>query len=860
MAYQRMVSTRSASAIKAILNGNAKPNSFRNLIQPANENPRRAQMYAASGVLTQGGFTSATGSKSSDAYHQSLRSYSTFVNMNSGSSFGVLPPHYANPQSSPTQKVALKHRDQLHQARRVVVKLGSAVITRADGCGLALGRLASIVEQCAELQNEGRQMTIVTSGAVAFGKQKMEQELLMSLSMRETLSPKDPLRGEEVKSLLASRASAAVGQSGLMSLYEAMFAQYGVKVAQILITKSDFYIAETRNNLTSTINELLALNILPIINTNDAVSPPPGMDSKRYNDLDIKDNDSLAASLAAEMDSDLMILMTNVEGIYDKPPSVDGSRMLESISPEMVDRLEYGEVSNVGTGGMESKVKASIYALSRGTNVVICNGLTPGAIKDIVVGRKIGTFFTAEMKNQVEVQALAKSAKSGSKKLQCAQPITRSEIIKNLADSLITRQNEILRANDLDIQEASISGLSPALASRLKLNPQKLQSLAEGLKHISEDALTTIGKVILRRKISDGVILKKVTVPIGLLMVIFESRPDCLPQVAALAIATGNGLLLKGGKEAYHTNNALMKLVSDALSEIDAQDSIALISTREQISDLLQLDKDIDLVIPRGSTDMVRNIQNQSKNIPVMGHAEGICHVYVDSAANIDKAVKIVVDSKCDYPAACNAMETLLIHRDVYNDLTAFSKICTELKNRNVKIYAGPRMLKSITFGPPQAESFRHEYGDLQCTIEVVDSMDEAIHHIHTYGSSHTDVIVTENESTAERFLNEVDSACVFHNASSRMADGYRLGLGAEVGISTARIHARGPVGIEGLLTSKWVIDADCVTAAEFTAGESTYVHEDLPLQDPFARTTTKTTATGSLSDAEDEEEFKAAH
>jgi len=740
--------------------------------------------------------------------------------------------NFAHAAGSST-KIALKHRHELGQARRVVVKLGSAVITRGDGCGLALGRLASIVEQCAELQNEGRQMTIVTSGAVAFGKQKMEQELLMSLSMRETLSPKDPLKGQdEVKTLIASRASAAVGQSGLMSLYEAMFAQYGVKVAQILITKSDFYIENTRNNLISTISELLALNILPIINTNDAVSPPPEANLQGYNNLDIKDNDSLAASLAAEMDTDLMILMTNVDGIYDKPPSKEDSKMMDTISPEKLNILEFGAISNVGTGGMESKTKAAFYALSRGTNVVICNGLNPGAIKDIVNGRKVGTFFTEENKTKVEVEALARDAKQNSKILQTLLPHQRSKIIRTLADSLISRKSEILEANDKDLELARVSGLTPALASRLKLDTKKLTALAEGLRFISDDALTTLGKVILKREISGGIVLKKVTVPIGLLMVIFESRPDCLPQVASLAIATGNGLLLKGGREAYHSNNALMKLVSDALSEFGVQNSISLISTREQISDLLNLDKEIDLVIPRGSSDMVRNIQEQSKNIPVLGHAEGVCHVYVDNAADIEKAVDIVVDSKCDYPAACNAMETLLLHRDIYNNPDSFVKICTALKNRNVKIYAGPNVLQSITFGPPPAKNFRMEYSDLECTLEVVDSMDDAINHIHTYGSSHTDVIVTENQATADKFLQQVDSACVFHNASSRFADGYRLGLGAEVGISTARIHARGPVGIEGLLTSKWVIHADCATAGEFSAGLRTYTHQDLPLEE----------------------------
>uniref|UniRef100_A0A2P2HYH1 Delta-1-pyrroline-5-carboxylate synthase-like n=1 Tax=Hirondellea gigas TaxID=1518452 RepID=A0A2P2HYH1_9CRUS len=769
------------------------------------------------------------------SYHSSQHSLTSkkgVISFHHGSTLHVDAPH--NFSESGRYRVACQHRDQLKHARRIIVKLGSAVITRTDGCGLALGRLASIVEQCAELQNEGRDMLIVTSGAVAFGKRKMEQELLMSLSMRETLSPKDPLKGDEVKSLLASRASAAVGQSGLMSLYEAMFAQYGVKVAQILITKPDFYSDETRKNLISTINELLALNILPIINSNDAVAPPPELAEEASRNLDIKDNDSLASRLAVEIETDLMILMTNVDGIYNKPPSVEGARLIDTFNPAMIAELEFGEKSNVGTGGMDSKVKAANYALQRGTNVVICNGLSPGAIKGIVNGRKIGTFFTTEVKGQIGVEALAKNAKKGSRILQSLTPAERSSIINKLAGLLVSRESDILEANRKDIEEAHQSSLTPALTSRLTLTPSKLQDLADGLKQIAVDSLTILGKVQKRTKIAEGIFLKKITVPIGVLMVIFESRPDCLPQVAALAIATGNGLLLKGGKEASNSNKVLMDLVTEALATVGATGAVSLINTRDEITDLLQLEDDIDLVIPRGSSELVKTIKEQSRNIPVLGHAEGVCHVYVDKAADIGKAVKIVRDAKCDYPAACNAMETLLLHRDIYENLHDFDEICQDLKKEGVKIYAGPRLSKCLTFGPPMASSFKTEYGDLQCTVEIVDSLEDAVEHIHTYGSSHTDVIVTEDKAAAKQFLNSVDSACVFHNASSRFADGFRFGLGAEVGISTARIHARGPVGMEGLLTSKWIIEADAAVVSEFTAGKKTYLHQTLPLDESF--------------------------
>jgi len=255
------------------------------------------------------------------------------------------------------------------------------------------------------------------------------------------------------------------------------------------------------------------------------------------------------------------------------------------------------------------------------------------------------------------------------------------------------------------------------------------------------------------------------------------------------------------------------------------------VSGRNEVSELLKLDQFIDLIIPRGSNEMVKSIKDASKSIPVLGHADGICHVYLDKDADPSKAVKIVCDSKTDYPAACNAMETLLIHESLLeNEL--FYQVCQALKKANVAIFSGPRLSQTLTFGPPKAEKLSLEYGDLACTVEIVSCLDEAVEHIHRYGSGHTEVIVTECKENAERFLNIVDSACVFHNASSRFADGYRLGLGAEVGISTGRIHARGPVGVEGLLTTKWVLEGNDDTAAEYVKREKTFSHVHLPIHD----------------------------
>ncbi|XP_034656249.1 delta-1-pyrroline-5-carboxylate synthase [Drosophila subobscura] len=747
------------------------------------------------------------------------------------------------PLVSPERRLEKAHptfteRSQLKYARRLVVKLGSAVITREDNHGLALGRLASIVEQVAECHLEGREVMMVTSGAVAFGKQKLAQELLMSLSMRETLNPKE---GKEFDgATLEPRAAAAVGQSGLMSLYDAMFAQYGVKIAQVLVTKPDFYNEETRNNLFCTLSELISLNIVPIINTNDAVSPPmfirddePAGGARRG--IPIKDNDSLSAMLAAEVQADLLILMSDVDGIYNKPPWEDGAKLMHTYSSDDSNSIEFGKKSKVGTGGMDSKVKAATWALDRGVSVVICNGMQEKAIKTIIGGRKVGTFFTEATEhstNAVPVEVMAENARTGSRQMQALTPAQRASAVDTLADLLVSREKFILEANAKDLAEAQKNGLAKPLLSRLSLNAAKLKNLAIGLKQIAEDSHKNVGRVLRRTRLADGLELKQVTVPIGVLLVIFESRPDSLPQVAALAMASGNGLLLKGGKEAAHSNRALMDLVTEALATVGAEHAVSLVSTREEISDLLSMEKHIDLIIPRGSSELVRSIQEQSLHIPVLGHAEGVCHVYIDRDADLRKALHIARDAKCDYPAACNAMETLLIHEDLMSG-DIFTDVCNMLKREGVKINAGPRLNQQLTFGPPAAKSLRHEYGALECCIEIVPSLEEAINHIHTYGSGHTDVIVTENDAAAKHFLGSVDSACVFHNASSRFADGFRFGLGAEVGISTARIHARGPVGVEGLLTTKWILNGQDHAAADFAeGGERTWLHESLPLDD----------------------------
>jgi len=326
--------------------------------------------------------------------------------------------------------------------------------------------------------------------------------------------------------------------------------------------------------------------------------------------------------------------------------------------------------------------------------------------------------------------------------------------------------------------------------------------------------------------------LQKEAVPIGVLLVIFESRPDVLPQITALAVRSGNGLLLKGGKEARFSNEVLHRVVVEGIVEGSngkvPTDIIKYISDRESIQTLLKLSNDIDLIIPRGNSALVRSIQ-ENTTIPVLGHGEGICHIYIDSAASSTKATNIVIDSKTDYPSACNSLDTLLIHSKWPQ--SHVHALLSELTRSGVNLHAGPNALK--LYALPPAPSFRKEYGSLDLTVEIVENLEEAILHINKYGSGHTDSIITEDKTVAQIFLDRVQSACVFHNCSTRFSDGYRFGLGAEVGISTGRIHARGPVGVEGLQTTKWKLVSFSSAGHivnDFTTSKQHYLHRPLPI------------------------------
>ena len=367
--------------------------------------------------------------------------------------------------------------------------------------------------------------------------------------------------------------------------------------------------------------------------------------------------------------------------------------------------------------------------------------------------------------------------------LKLSTSVDRTQILKQVASALLQNAPVIFEANQNDLAAATASGIAEPLYKRLALNESKLRDVIAGIEQIA-DMPDPVGRMVEETELDDGLILRKVQAPIGVLAMIYESRPDAGPQIAALAIRSGNAVLLKGGREAANSNTAIGEIIRTVLGQHGVSDAVQLVSTREEIAELLKMDDLINLVIPRGSNEMVRSIQRSTK-IPVLGHADGVCHVYIDEFADPGKAARIAVDSKAQYPAVCNAAETLLVH----SRFAGREKVLQALRDAGVEL---------------RDSGFGSEYLDLIMNVRLVNSLDDAIDHIHKYGSAHTDAIVTENVENAQRFLNEVDSAGVFWNASTRFADGYRYGLGAEVGVSTNKTHARGPVGVEGLLIYKY--------------------------------------------------------
>jgi len=419
---------------------------------------------------------------------------------------------------------------------------------------------------------------------------------------------------------------------------------------------------------------------------------------------------------------------------------------------------------------------------------------------------------------------MAQKAKQASYKLASLSSEQKNTALKNIIEKIKQNSAEILNANKKDLAEAKISlekgEISKSLFDRLKLDEEKLSVIIQGIEDVIklEDP---VNKTLQATELDKGLELYKVSCPIGVIGVIFESRPDVVPQIVSLAVKSANAVILKGGIEALNTNEIFIKIINEALSLTKdfPENSINLIKTRDDVKELLKMDEYIDLIIPRGSNSLVKYIQENTK-IPVLGHTEGICHIYTDEFADFEKAVKVCVDSKIQYPAACNAVETILINEKIAEKFIPI--LFTALEKEKVLIKGDAFCLKLFpTIEKAEDKDWAIEYSDKTVSVKVVKDISEAINHINKYGSGHTDCIITENTEKRDLFFSLVDSAGVYVNTSTRFADGFRYGLGAEVGISTNKTHARGPVGLEGLTIYKYKLFGDGQIVAEYSGENS---------------------------------------
>jgi glutamate-5-semialdehyde dehydrogenase len=430
------------------------------------------------------------------------------------------------------------------------------------------------------------------------------------------------------------------------------------------------------------------------------------------------------------------------------------------------------------------------------------------------------------LEGEEEARRVAVAARVAARRLAVLPSERKNEILRKVADGLDAARDVILEANRADVLAARTTFeenlLTPSAFERLKLDETKVHGMADGVRAVA--ALPDpSGRVLSKTLLDDGLVLEKVTCPLGVLLVIFESRPDAVTQIGSLALKSGNAAILKGGRESARSTAALLDVFARALASFPEipEGALSSIAGRAEVDALLALDEHIDLVIPRGGYDLVRHVQAHTR-IPVLGHAEGVCHVYVDRAADEAMATAIVLDSKLQYPAACNAAETLLVHRDAAARFLV--PLLARLVQAGVEIRACGKtraLAPSLGLAHATEEDWRTEYGAPILSVKLVESFDEAVEHVNRYGSHHTEAIVTSDVAAAEAFLSRVDAAGVFHNASTRFADGFRYGFGAEVGISTSRIHARGPVGLDGLVTYKYLLRGSGQVVATYSGKDA---------------------------------------
>lgn len=647
--------------------------------------------------------------------------------------------------------------------------------------------MRDLCEQVSDLHDSGKQIVLVTSGAIASGKSRLS------------------LNGKAMDVQL-QQASAAVGQSLLMEQYNSFFSKRGKCIAQILLTQDDFTNKKRFENLLHTFERLFKLGAIPIVNENDAVETEELDSSKGRDERLFGDNDALSSLVACGVKAQALVLLSNVDGLLGKDRKA--IPFVDAVDSGLA-ALDFGAVS--GRGGLPAKINSVSRVTESGAFAVIANGKQEGVVKQIFQGKSVGTLFNASNKEKAQVshaRELALKARTASQQLAPSSEQQRDKALLLAAEEIETRADNILEANALDYAESEKSGASAAFLQRLKLDKKGVLALASTLRSIASRPHQK--RQLAKWKLSNGLEIRKVRVPLGVLLVIYESRPEVAVEATALALKSGNSLILKGGKEAKHSNRILAGILSGSASTAGMpQDCVQLFEgPRSELTELLKQGDCIDLVFPRGGEGLI-NFVRANSGIPVIFAGGGVCHLYVHEDADESMAQNIAFNAKVQKPSVCNSIETLLVHEKIASGF--LPKAGVHLTKAGVELRCCEKsfaLLSKAGVAVTRAaeNDFGKEFSDLVLAVKIVSSLEEAIAHVNLFGTKHSEAIVTESKKAAFEFLQKVDAAAVYWNASTRFTDGGQFGFGAELGISTQKLHVRGPVGVDALYTYKFEV------------------------------------------------------
>ncbi len=688
-----------------------------------------------------------------------------------------------------------------------VIKIGTSTITDSHG-EIDDEILTNLLKDIKGLSDLGEKIIIISSGAVACGRQVLNS----SNDSDNDNKINDKKEESEKSDFLTLRTHAAIGQPYLYQKYQETLSQYQIITSQILLQDHDFSEDVRRHSIKTMLNNLLDQGIIPILNENDAIT----VRQEDYRDKIGKilwDNDSLATLVAKTIGAKYLLLCSNIDGVYNQQQDI-----IQIWRPEYLSQLGKLETSNYGRGGIISKVQAAMTASQHGIQTYIINGKTPNIISKIYLkGVCHYTYFPVDVSdtqsgtNQVDSSTILeniKDAKLTSLNIRATAYHLRCQWLLRFREQLIIKTDKIIKINKQDLRLAKERDISKAMYHRLVINENSIANLVNGITSLTN--LPDPVHRILETKtikhpflVSQNLEWSRSQIPLGLIMVIFESRPDVLVQLLALAVLSGNALVLKGGKEAFHTLNYLFSLFIEVIP-IDLLPAYHLFFSREEAG-LALASKDLDLCIPRGSRHFIQWVKSKSV-APVIGHGEGICCAYLHSDLDplSEEVVEVISHSKLDYPAACNALEVVLINQDCQDHQDRLGQLFQCLTQKGITIFTEEKFVKQYPTLKLGKYSGAKEHGSASLVILTVPSIGDAISYIQENGSCHTDLILTKDVKIVQLFMSSLQSSCLFHNCSTRCADGYRMEMGCEVGINTeSQSWFRGPVGVEALMTTQ---------------------------------------------------------